>query len=641
MRFLRNRFVSKFLAVLFLLLIVESTIHATVSYALTTGPHQPEYTSYEEPGATDMVNLLTGDFNFSMPILDVPGPEGGFSVPLTYNAGIGSDQEASWVGLGWTLNVGAITRSIVQYPDDASGEVQSVRRVDLDGVRGWTSNTLGLGQTGWNTEQGHYGSLSLLGIINYQYDKNGGKGGLVGINVGSGGVSFDGVQFAIAVFTVATWGAGGAAVTAGKIAVQAAVSIGVGAVMSYVAGNQTPNSPTDGYWEYSKRTSSGFLGIWEDYWIWLDQTRYEEMLGVLNFDKAQYTVTPTTGNPIFVGLSTIGLSFQINGVSKGLYEFKKTGNSQGNASDISYYIPSYQTFRDASGPTILATDNYSVKAPSISGAIKPYRLEIGSVSMPRQMSQSHSRLATVTHLPYKVPFIYEGSNASAYFNHVGSATGVTAPNFYYGLTATPGSTDIGSNSSLTYNLNDVTFQNQIRADLASTKKIPMANHTEWLSNDEIATTPTNFINTGFMDYFSNTDRSQFRQLFTFGPKKSFFSSTSDITNGRINLAQGDLANFTLNQTVDFNITAYESSYDMNTGIGVSATYTISRPITSISTSPSFITADFSSLYSSIAGKYCEIMVTSGYPKRLNSIGGYSITGINGITYHFALPSYGV
>src|SRR5690606_4393461 len=120
--------------------------------ALTTGPHQPEYISYESPGATDMVNLLTGDFSYSIPLLEVPGPEGGFSLPLTYSAGIGLDQEASWVGLGWTLNAGAITRRINEFPDDASGESQSISLKD-PGIRGWSSSSLILlGNAGWNTE---------------------------------------------------------------------------------------------------------------------------------------------------------------------------------------------------------------------------------------------------------------------------------------------------------------------------------------------------------------------------------------------------------------------------------------------------------------------------------------------------------
>jgi hypothetical protein len=640
MRFLRNRFVSKFLAVLFLILIVESTIHATVSYALTTGPQQPEYISYEEPGATDMVNLVTGDFSFSLPILDVPGPDGGFSVPLTYNAGIGPEQEASWVGLGWTLNVGAITRNIIQYPDDASGEVQSVRRVDLDGVRGWTSSALGFGQMGWNTAQGHYGSLSLLSLINYSYNSKGNTIGVVGLNVGPDGVSFDGAQFAMAAFTIATWGAGAAAAQAGtiaaNIATQAAVSIAVGAVMSFVASSPTPNASADGYWSYNrKHESQEFLH--NNYWIWLDQTRYEEMLGVLNFDKFKIDVA----SPIYLYQppeKPVSLDLRVNGVARNLFEFGKTGNSKGIASDISYNIPLNTDYKDAISPVVIATDNYSVKAPGISGAIKPYRLEVGSVSMPRQMSKYHSRLALVTHLPYKVPFVYEGLNSNSYFHQVGGASTATSPSFYYGISVSLGTTNLETNPSLTYNLDDASFQNQIRPDLATTKKIPMANHVEWLSNDEIATTTSNF-NSGFLDYFSGVERSQFRQLFTFGPQKQFYSSTNDITDGRVSLAQQDLTNFALNQTADFVITAFDANYDWAKNTGVSTTYSISRPVTSISTSPSFITADFSSLYGSIAGRYCEIIVKSGYPKRLNSIGGYSITGINGLTYHFALPSY--
>jgi hypothetical protein len=637
MRFLRNRFVAKFLAVLLLLLIVESTIHATVGYALTTGPHQPEYISYEQPGATDMVNLLTGDFTFSLPILDVPGPEGGFSVPLTYNAGIGPDQEASWVGLGWTMNVGAITRSMVQYPDDASGEVQSVRRVDFDGVRGWTSATLGVGQTGWNTMDGHYGSLSLLGIINYQYDKSGGNGGLVGINVGSNGLTFNPVQFASAVITVATWGAGSAAVTAANIAVSSAVSIGMGAVMSYVASSQTPNTPTDGHWTYSKKERQELLH--KNYWIWLDQTRYEEMLGVLNFDKAQlHLFDPSVrpgGGPFAYAMTSTAL--KINGTDYPIYNFPKNGNRQGTASDVSYYIPANRTYRDATGPTVLANDNYSVKAPSISGSVTPYRLDISCVSMPREMSGSHLRLAMVTNNAYKVPFIYEGSNANKHFNHVGSATAVTSPSFYYGLSATPDSNEPSTNSSLTFNLNDVVFQNQIRSDLVATKKIPMANHVEWLSNEEIINSPTAF-SSGFMDYFSGSDRSQFRQSFTFGPTKNLFSSTRDFTDGKIALSPADLSYFTIGQALPIQVTVYEPDYDWETDQGNKTTFPVTATVTDKSSSPPYIVVN-TAPFGAINEKYCEFIMTVNGSKRLNSIGGYSITGINGMTYHFALPRY--
>jgi hypothetical protein len=635
MRLLRNKFLSKFLAVFLLITILESTIHATVSLALTTGPHQPEYTSYESADATDMVNLLTGDFTFNLPILEVPGPDGGFSVPLTYNAGIGVDQEASWVGLGWTLNVGAVTRSIVQFPDDASGEVQSVTQKNLDGVRGWTSNALGFGQIGWNTEAGHYGSISLLGLLSVTWDDKGiSSVGSAGFNFSSSGVSFDAAQFVEAAFTIATMGTG----TLGKFLTQSAISIGTTAAMSFVGSNQTPNAPTDGYWQFSKRTSSGFLGLWEDYWIWLDQTRYEEMFGILNLDKLKLTLAPTTSAKLFpngVSLNSMGLT--INGVNSTIYQFVKNGNSQGNASDISYFIPDNKSYLDATGPALLASDNYSVKGPGISGSIKPYRLEIGSVSMPRDMTQNHARLATVTHLPYKVPFIYEGSNANRHFNHVGSSTAVSSPTFYYGINSTPGSTNVSANSSLSIDMNDVIFQNQFRADLAATKKIPMANHVEWVSNDEIANNNLS----GMMDYFSGSDRSQFRQQFNFGPRKSYYTTSNDFTNGRIYLTQQDV-NALYNQTVDLSVVAYDPSYDWNGNTGTTNSYSLlSKSVIGYnnSTAPFYITVDVSNLLGSIAGKYCELTVTTGFPKRGNSIGGYAVTGVNGMTYHFALPNY--
>ncbi|HEX9828169.1 MAG TPA: hypothetical protein VGA80_16335, partial [Flavobacteriaceae bacterium] len=65
-----------------------------------------------------MVNLVTGDLSYVLPLLNVPSPEGGYPIALSYHAGIAMEQEASWVGLGWSLNPGAINRSVNGYPDD-------------------------------------------------------------------------------------------------------------------------------------------------------------------------------------------------------------------------------------------------------------------------------------------------------------------------------------------------------------------------------------------------------------------------------------------------------------------------------------------------------------------------------------------
>jgi hypothetical protein len=51
MKFLRNRFVQRTLSIFLLLIFVQSLILPNYAFALTSGPHQPEYTSYEDAGS--------------------------------------------------------------------------------------------------------------------------------------------------------------------------------------------------------------------------------------------------------------------------------------------------------------------------------------------------------------------------------------------------------------------------------------------------------------------------------------------------------------------------------------------------------------------------------------------------------------
>src|SRR5687768_4798526 len=98
MKLFRSYWLSK-VVICIILIGTLTSMFPNEAVALTTGPHQPEYTSYEDGGAADLVNLLTGDFSFNLPILSVPvGLEGSFPVPLSYHGGISPDQEASWIG---------------------------------------------------------------------------------------------------------------------------------------------------------------------------------------------------------------------------------------------------------------------------------------------------------------------------------------------------------------------------------------------------------------------------------------------------------------------------------------------------------------------------------------------------------------
>ncbi len=60
-----------------------------------------------------------GDYSANIPLMTVPG-RGGMDYPISvsYKAGITTDQRATWVGLGWNLNPGSITRVINGIPDN-------------------------------------------------------------------------------------------------------------------------------------------------------------------------------------------------------------------------------------------------------------------------------------------------------------------------------------------------------------------------------------------------------------------------------------------------------------------------------------------------------------------------------------------
>lgn len=123
------RVISAFLLINFL----YATFIPNLSYALTSGPTSPEATSFEPIDTTDMVNLQTGDFTYNIPLLEVPSPSGGYPLSLSYHAGIMPGEEASWVGLGWTLNPGAIARTVNGFADDLTG-ASGVDRQFWEGV---------------------------------------------------------------------------------------------------------------------------------------------------------------------------------------------------------------------------------------------------------------------------------------------------------------------------------------------------------------------------------------------------------------------------------------------------------------------------------------------------------------------------
>lgn len=97
------------------------------------GPTSPEASTFKAVGSDNLVNLFTGDFSYSIPLMDV----GGYPVNLFYNGGISMEQEASWVGLGWNINPGTVNRNMRGVPDDFDGEDSLIQTQNVKPNRTW------------------------------------------------------------------------------------------------------------------------------------------------------------------------------------------------------------------------------------------------------------------------------------------------------------------------------------------------------------------------------------------------------------------------------------------------------------------------------------------------------------------------
>lgn len=111
-------FPARRIALVLVFALLNQAFFPAISYALTSGPTQPEASSFTPAGHSDMVDIFSGDFQYNIPLMDV----GGYPLNIAYSAGVGMDEEASWVGLGWNLNPGLINRQMRGIPDDFKGD---------------------------------------------------------------------------------------------------------------------------------------------------------------------------------------------------------------------------------------------------------------------------------------------------------------------------------------------------------------------------------------------------------------------------------------------------------------------------------------------------------------------------------------
>ena len=518
MMMIRNKRLIRSIAAFFVVLFLSNTWAATVSYALTSGPSQPEFTSYEPMGTTDMVNLLTGDFTYNIPILEVPGPEGGFSMPLSYHSGIGMEQEASWVGLGWSLNPGAITRNVVQYPDDAGGEVATYVNV---GEGGFSINNDVLTLVGWgeNSEEGKTGYVNLLGVVGKSWSEKGGDDyNIAGVHINENeGVSWSPLETGEAVVAVlGLISSFGSLVDAGVSNAAAAATVATGEVVGGGVGSTIgavgAGISTANYygWDVSKSSEIYLLyNKYESEW-YLDAERDESMYGTLYLgdlptedDMVQYASLVQADVQVLgvnLGYNTsfneltwaddadysVNYSLGGNSVSENPDYFFQVSNQ--NSSDVIEVASDMHMELDEGaasdlsnqfGTTSIALDGFSVKGNTVSGAIAPYRQDIGTLAYPKKMSPYHVKSnfkSFLSSTAYKPSFKYRGGYSNKYDYHDRDL-------------ALMGIVTSGAEHDL-YNLNDdVLFDpnKRIESDRYGivNKKLVQGNNIEWFTNDEI------------------------------------------------------------------------------------------------------------------------------------------------------------
>ncbi|UGU18128.1 hypothetical protein LS482_09635 [Sinomicrobium kalidii] len=377
-------------------------------WASNNGPTAPEATGFEPVDATDMVNLVTGDFSYVLPLLNVPSPEGGYPVALSYHGGIALDQEASWVGLGWNVNPGAINRGVNGYPDDWGKTEVSEFFYD----HGWTEDyysfsagvtlngsvSVGLGVS-WGSGR------SMGGYVSASVGLGDGEGGAsIGGRIGTNGAALTG---GIGTFytSVGTNGIGiGYGIDAGND-----TSVGVNLNYNYNEGLSVGTSVTQKGSERGKSTGLGISFSSRGYSAYGMVNGYGA--GISNASNgvsaSDYDVS-TRSSSFFLPLYIFYIGYSKTNVRYSLYKYNhlytsgmlypvlantlKPYENSGNLSRLLYedhfmdvnIIPKYnssmntddlldQTALTGKNNLVLPSyDNYSVTAQGLFGSLKPY-----------------------------------------------------------------------------------------------------------------------------------------------------------------------------------------------------------------------------------------------------------------------------
>jgi hypothetical protein len=462
--------------------------------AQSSGPVSPDVKSFEPIDVTDAVNVLTGDFSYSLPIINVPGPEDGYPLALSYHAGISIDQAASWVGLGWTLNAGAINREVSFCPDDEWNAKYTIHTFWEGGTTYSWALGIPFGPTGLMIHLG----FSVDTYNGFSINSMGASYGVFGGDMVDGkgfDISFCGFDYNVDKNHLSF------SVEDALSNLNTYVSLGI-SLKNAIKNTQFNKSATIEDHSNPKISTKTTRFINPLHGIACSKTRYwiddnddTYLIGVLNGKDANKQLDGSTiTNQDLVTTKSFD-RYILHDIVE--YNIHKRRRDQGST-NVNDFSANLQAEMDG-GPSYPAYDSYSVTGQGISGSMRPYILENGSLFNKKIKNMSGYDITPNDIYSYtkKVNFRFEGEFSNSY------TVGDWADISYFDAisnTLYRGPNNLGYKQS--DKIKDINFNgyNPIDMHLAG------ENHIEWFTNDEIRNSDAK--TKGFIDspFYPSTKR---------------------------------------------------------------------------------------------------------------------------------------
>jgi len=447
----------KAIAATFLTVLLSNLVAPSVSYALTSGPTQPEATSFEPVDTTDMVNLQTGDLTYNIPLIQIPGPEGSYPLSLSYHAGVQPNEDASWVGLGWTLNPGAINRNVNGYPDDwynpsASSHVfwngGSVKSYNV-GVSIGISNVAGV-SAGLSFSQDTYRGFGVgisAGIKEQIGGDNSPLSASLGIGVSpygeayvTGGIGFEqgGLSFGVSATNYLD-DAMQFGFTGGLGQIGASISTeGGGATITYPGPSSHVSNSKQG--DITTETSNFGIDI---------PTPWDFNIS-LGYSKQRYYTNSDIGVAIHGSYNTFSWTPASHNIAPDNIAFDEYSLLEDPAYKSFIDYPDPKTVQGGSFPDF---DVYSVTAQGLAGNMRPYayQAEILNQNVRKSSTESYVSYFSPAGTYYPVAFRFDGDFSNSY--RQGYQTYSDPASDYIQTTAAPFNVPVYGNNDGTYGFN--------------------------------------------------------------------------------------------------------------------------------------------------------------------------------------------